>query len=59
MTIEPPVSYDELQWVLAILLDQIDYERGACKVTEMIGAVLPRELLSRSRETLERSRRAA
>jgi hypothetical protein len=35
---------------LQIVLDQVDYERGACRPTEMVGAVLPREVLAKARE---------
>lgn len=40
---------DEPRIALLLLLDAIDYQRGACRVNEMIGAVLPAELLSRAR----------
>lgn len=30
---------------LALVLDQVDYTAGACKLTEMVGAVLPREVI--------------
>jgi hypothetical protein len=38
---------DTLRSALRILLDHIDYERGACRPNEMIGAVLPVEVLRR------------
>jgi len=34
---------------LRLMLDAADYERGACRLTEMVSAVLPREVLSRAR----------
>ena len=34
-----------LRRALLLLLDNIDYEVGNCRVNEMIGAVLPREVL--------------
>ena len=36
--------------ILQLLLDQIDYARSACRSTEMIGAVLPHEVLAQARE---------
>ena len=35
---------------LRVILDQVDYERGACEPTAMVGAVLPREVLAKARE---------
>jgi hypothetical protein len=35
--------------VLRLLLDAMDYERGACQPNEMVGAVLPVEILRRAR----------
>jgi hypothetical protein len=32
------------EW-LQVLLDQIDYERGACRPDEMVGACVSREVL--------------
>lgn len=37
------------EW-LQVLLDQIDYERGACRPNEMIGALVSREVLQSCRE---------
>ena len=39
---------DELE-VVRLLLDHVDYLNGACRVNEMIGAVLPEEILLRAR----------
>jgi hypothetical protein len=35
---------------LLLLLDNIDYEAGNCRVNEMVGAVLPKEILRKARE---------
>jgi hypothetical protein len=37
---------------LLVVLDQVDYTRGACSVTEMVGAVLPKEVIDLARKTL-------
>ena len=34
---------------LRLLLDAVDYERNACRPNEMVGAVLPVEILRRAR----------
>lgn len=38
---------------LQTLLDQVDYTRGACRVTEMVGAVLPKVVIENARASLE------
>ena len=38
---------------LLLLLDQIDYTRGACSLTDMVGAALPAEVLDKCHETIE------
>ena len=38
---------------LLLLLDQVDYTKGACHFTEMVGAVLPKEVLDRCHQTIE------
>ena len=42
----------ELETTLQILLDAVDYTSGNCKVSEMIGAVLPKVLIETARKTL-------
>jgi dihydrodipicolinate synthase/N-acetylneuraminate lyase len=37
---------------LQLVLDQVDYTRGACTVTEMVGAVLPEETIAMARASL-------
>ena len=34
--------------MLRLILDQVDYTNGACRPNEMVGAVLPRELIVRA-----------
>ena len=42
----------ELEAALGVLLDQVDYTAGACTLTEMVGAVLPLEVIERARKAL-------
>lgn len=42
----------ELRAALATLLDQVDYTAGACRVTEMVGACLPEEVIKLCRKAL-------
>lgn len=37
---------------LLLLLDQVDYTAGACRLTEQVGAVLPIEVIERCREAI-------
>lgn len=38
--------------VLQVLLDQVDYTAGACSLTEMVGAVLPKQVIENARNAL-------
>lgn len=38
---------------LALVLDHVDYTNGACSLTEMVGAVLPADVLARVRPALQ------
>ena len=40
---------------LLTILDQVDYTSGACGVTEMVGAVLPKEVITLCRQAVEQS----
>lgn len=40
----------ELWTVLVLILDAVDYDNGACRVNEMVGAVLPKEVLDLARK---------
>ena len=37
---------------LLVILDCIDYTRGACSLNEMVGAVLPKEIIELARQSL-------
>lgn len=37
---------------LLLVLDQVDYTKGACSFTEMVGACLPAEVIDRARQAL-------
>ena len=37
---------------LLLILDHVDYTNGACAVNEMVGAVLPHQIIARARERL-------
>ena len=39
------------QW-LAVVLDQVDYTTGACRVNEMIGACLSDDVIAQARAAL-------
>ena len=43
---------EALRVELLVILDQVDYTAGNCEVTEMVGAVLPRQIIARARERL-------
>ena len=38
---------------LETLLDQVDYTNGACAPTEMVGAVLPKEVITLAKRTIQ------
>ncbi len=46
-------ALDELRASLGVILDAVDYTAGNCRVTEMVSAVLPKELIEKGREALE------
>ena len=37
---------------LQLVLDQVDYTKGACGLTEMVGAVLPKEVIALARKAI-------
>jgi hypothetical protein len=43
---------DNLAAALAVLLDQVDYTNNACRPNEMVGAVLPIEVIELCRSRL-------
>lgn len=38
---------------LQLLLDQIDFERGACSLTDMVGQCIPAGVLEKCREAVK------
>ncbi len=40
---------------LMLILDSVDYTEGACGVHEMIGAILPKEILLKAKEAKRKS----
>jgi hypothetical protein len=38
---------------LKLLLDQVDFERGACKPDEKVGALIPGQVLDRCHEVID------
>jgi hypothetical protein len=49
-------SQKKLWGILATVLDQVDYTSGACTFTEMVGAVLPKEVIALARDCLKECR---
>lgn len=45
-------EYDALRQWLGVVLDQVDYTSGACTVTEMVGAVLDKDVIKNARAAL-------
>jgi len=43
---------EALEEALDTVLDAVDYTSGACRVNEMVGAVLPIELIARAKAAL-------
>lgn len=46
------MSHDNLAQWLGVVLDQVDYTKGACTLTEMVGACLPQDVIKNARATL-------
>lgn len=40
---------DQFKSILLVILDCVDYTAGNCRANEMVGAVLPREVIERVR----------
>jgi hypothetical protein len=45
-------AHDELLAALRLLLDQVDYTKGACGLTEMVGACLDAKVIDKCRATI-------
>ena len=46
------IEVTELRASLGVLLDQVDYTAGACSLTSMVGAALPKEVIDKARAAL-------
>ena len=44
----------ELRTALLVILDAMDYTSGACRVNEMVGAVVPTVIIVNARNALEK-----
>lgn len=42
----------DIRTALLTVLDQVDYLAGNCAVTEMVGAILPKEIILLARKAL-------
>lgn len=54
-----PISQEhaeELYQALQVMLDQVDYQNGACRQNEMVGAVLSPSCLTQVKDTLKKIR---
>ncbi len=47
---------NDLRAALEVVLDQVDYTKGACQVNEMVGAVLPKEVIAKARTAIAQSK---
>lgn len=47
------IERHETETMLQVILDCVDYTRGACRVNEAVGAVLPKEILEQARKTID------
>ena len=43
----------DIRTALLTILDQVDYANGACRVNDMVGAVLPKEVIALARQALK------
>jgi hypothetical protein len=44
---------DTLRALLFLVLDSVDYTNGSCRQNEMVGAVLPKNIIEQCREGLK------
>ena len=49
-----PMSVRE---ALLLILNQVDYTAGACRVNEMVGAVLPVDILRQAKQALAQDKK--
>lgn len=45
-----------LRRALLLILDSADYMRGACSIAEMVGAVIPPQVLDIAHDALEKTK---
>ena len=48
----------DLLTALQVVMDSVDYTKGACGVTEMVGAVLPKVAIDRAHKAIEAAKAA-
>ena len=48
--------YDDLLASLQVILDCVDYTKGACGLTEMVGAALPQEVIRNARIAIAKTK---
>jgi hypothetical protein len=46
----------ELRTALALLLDQVNYTKGACSLTEMVGGCLDVKIIERAEDALKKTK---
>ena len=49
---------EKLRGALLLVLDQVDYTTGMCRLNDMVGAVLSSEVIAKAREAINDSRRS-
>jgi hypothetical protein len=47
------MDVEELKSVIRLLLDHVDYTSGACRVNELVGAVLPLEIIQQAKAAVK------
>ena len=49
---------EKLRTALLLILDHVDYTVNMCRLSDMVGAVLPSEVIKIAREAIDDSRRS-
>lgn len=47
---------ERLRAMLLTVLDNVDYTKGACSAVDMVGAVLPKEVITLAHKVLEETK---
>lgn len=47
------VQRNNMRTAILLILDAVDYTSGSCRVNELVGAVLPKEIIQKARESLK------